>query len=137
MDAHHASAAARKILVIEEHEPARTQLCHILRLAGYTAIPARSGVEAQWYAGEPGHAVDLVLTDLMLPEADGYHFGIPFGLLQQHVPVVFMSTTPRDETIRRGLLHPRMPYLRKPFPPHVLTRTVQRALSRWSMPPQA
>lgn len=125
------------ILVVADQEAVRTLVCGILRRQGYTAIPARSGVEAQWYAEQHGNTVDLLVTDLMLPETDGYHLGIPFGQLHPHTPVLFMSSWPHEETIRRGLLHPRAPYLQKPFPPRVLRRKVRQVLDDWCTPPAA
>jgi two-component system cell cycle sensor histidine kinase/response regulator CckA len=133
----HLAGYGGTILVIDDEEPTRTEVCRILRREGYTAIPARRGLEAQWCVERHGMELDLLLADLAHPEADAYHVGIPLDLLRPHTPIVFMSTAAREENIRRGLLHPRAPFLRKPFPPYVLTRAIRNVLARWDPPPPA
>jgi len=51
------------------------------------------------------------------------------GEERARVPVLFMAELDRSESIRRGLIHPTAPYLRHPFPPSVLRRTIREALA--------
>ena len=125
------------ILVVHEDEALRTHVCRVLKAEGYTAIPARHSVEAQWCVERHGAEVDLLLIDLTPPASRDYNLGISLGALWPHTPVIFTSMEGRDENIRRGLLHPRAPFLQKPFAPYVLTRTVRSVLDRWSAPPAA
>jgi two-component system cell cycle sensor histidine kinase/response regulator CckA len=122
------------ILVVDDAESLRSDVCRILRGEGYTVVSASRGVEAHWCL-ERGMRVDLLLADLASPEADNYHLGIPLGLLHPHRPVIFTSPRNRYENIQRGLLDPRSPFLQKPFPPYLLTHLVRMVLDRWS-PPQ-
>jgi CheY-like chemotaxis protein len=123
------------ILVVDDAESLRNDVCRILRVEGYTVISAGRGLEAQWCVERHGMQVDLLLADLASPEADNYHLGIPLGMLHPYRPVIFTSPRNRHENIRRGLLDPRSPFLQKPFPPYLLTRLVRMVLDRWS-PPQ-
>jgi CheY-like chemotaxis protein len=120
------------ILVVDDTESLRNDVCRILRGEGYTVISAGRGVEAQWCVERHGMRVDLLLAALASPEADNYHLGIPFGMLHPYRPVIFTSPRNRHENIRRGLLDPRSPFLQKPFPPYMLTRLVRLVLDRWS-----
>jgi DNA-binding NarL/FixJ family response regulator len=79
--------------------------------------------------------VDLLLIDLSPPAHGDYHLGIPLGAIWPHTPVIFTSGQGRAESIRQGLLHPRAPFLQKPFAPYLLTRTVRAVLDRWSALP--
>jgi DNA-binding response OmpR family regulator len=81
--------------------------------------------------------VDLIVTDLLPPIPDGYHLGISFAWRWATTPVVFTALGSREEHIRRGLLHPQAPYLRKPFPPRELVRTVRQVLAAWRVKPAA
>jgi DNA-binding NtrC family response regulator len=123
------------ILVVHEDEALRAHVSRVLRAEGYRAIPAGHSVEAQWCLERHGSEVDLLLIDLTPPVARDYHLGIPLEALWPHTPVIFTALEGRAESIRRGLLHPRTPFLQKPFAPRVLTRTVRSVLDSWSAPP--
>jgi DNA-binding response OmpR family regulator len=127
--------SSETILIVHEDEALRTHVCRVLRAEGYTAIPARHSVEAQWCVERHGAEVDLLLIDLAPPPARDYDLGIPLAALWPHTPVIFTSVEGRAENIRRGLLHPSASFLQKPFPPRVLTRTVRTVLDGWTARP--
>jgi CheY-like chemotaxis protein len=120
---------AQTILVLDDLEPRREAVSRMLRAEGYRVVPARSGIEAQWLCEREHWVADLLLPGFAPREQDGYHPGIAVGALLARVPVLFMAELDRYESIRRGLIHPADPYLRHPFPPSVLRRTVQEALA--------
>ena len=120
---------AQTILVLDDVEARREAVSRMLRVEGYRAVPARSGIEAQWLFEREHWSADLLLTGFSPREEDGYHPGIAVGGLLARVPVLFMAELDRVESIRRGLLHPSALYLRHPFPPSVLRRTVREALA--------
>jgi two-component system cell cycle sensor histidine kinase/response regulator CckA len=122
------------ILVVHEDEALRTHVCRVLRAEGYTAIPARHSVEAQWCVEQHGAEVDLLLIDLTPPPARDYDLGIPLGALWPYTPVIFTAVEGRAENIRRGLLHPRASFLQMPSAPYVLTRTVRTVLDGRAAP---
>ena len=117
------------ILVLDDIQPRREAVSRMLRTEGYRVVPVRSGIEAQWLFEREHWSADLLLTGFSPPEGDGYHPGIAVGSLLSRLPVLFMAELDRDESIRRGLIHPAAPYLRHPFPPSVLRRTIRQALA--------
>jgi DNA-binding response OmpR family regulator len=117
------------ILVLDDAESRRELLCRMLRQEGYRAVPARSGIEAQWLHDHELWRADLLLTGFAPAELDGYHPGFAVSALLDRVPILFMSELDRGESVRRGLILPSAPYLRYPAPPGVLRRTVRQALS--------
>ena len=117
------------ILVLDDVESRREAVSRMLRTEGYRVVPVRSGIEAQWYLEQDHWSADLLLTGFAPRETDGYHPGLPVGALLARVPVLFMAELDRSESIRRGLIHPTAPYLRHPFPPSVLRRTIREALA--------
>lgn len=117
------------ILVLDDVESRREAVSRMLRKEGYGVVPARSGIEAQWFLEREHWPADLLLTGFAPREEDRYHPGIVVGALLSRVPILFMAELDRAESIRRGLIHPHAPYLRHPFPPSVLRRTVREALA--------
>ena len=117
------------ILVLDDAEARRDLLCRMLRQDGYRAVPARSGVEAQWLHDHGLWKADLLLTGFAPAELDGYHPGFAVGALLERIPILFMSELDRTESVRRGLIFPWAPYLRYPAPPGVVRRTVRQALT--------
>jgi two-component system, cell cycle sensor histidine kinase and response regulator CckA len=129
--------AIRTILVVDNDAAARQEIARILREAGYRVIPSSQDVLAHRCLEDAATHVDLIVTDLLPPIPDGYHLGISFAWRWATTPVVFTAVGSREENIRRGLLHPQAPYLRKPFPPRELVRTVRQVLDGWTMTPAA
>jgi CheY-like chemotaxis protein len=123
------------ILLLDDQESRRETVGRMLRNEGYRVVPARSGVEAQWFFEREHWPVDLLLTGFAPLEQDGYHPGIAVGALLARVPILFMAEMERSESIRRGLIHPAAPYLRHPSPPSVIRRTVHQALALASARP--
>jgi DNA-binding response OmpR family regulator len=121
--------SAPTIVVLDDAESRRELLCRVLRAEGYRAVPARSGIEAQWLHEHNLWRADLLLTSFAPAELDGYHPGFAVGALLDRVPILFMSELDRSESVRRGLIFPSAPYLRYPASPGVLRRTVRQALS--------
>lgn len=120
---------AATIVVLDDAESRRDLVCRTLRNEGYLAVPARSGIEAQWLHDHGLWKADLLLTSFAPAELDGYHPGIAVGALLDRIPILFMSELDRTESVRRGLIFPWSPYLRYPAPPSVLRRTVGQALA--------
>ena len=123
--------SATTIVVLDDAESRRDLLCRLLRADGYRAVPARSGIEAQWLHEHGLWKADLLVTSFAPAELDGYHPGLAVGALLDWMPILFMSELDRAESVRRGLIVPTAPYLRYPAPPGVLRRTVRQALSAW------
>ena len=124
---------AATILVLDDAELRRELLCRTLRKGGYRAVPARSGIEAQWLHDHRPWRMDLLVTGFAPAEVDGYHSGIAVGALLASIPVLFVSELDRVESVRRGLIFPGAPYLRLPAAPGLVCRTVRQALSGWGV----
>jgi CheY-like chemotaxis protein len=121
--------SAPTILVLDDIELRRELLCRTLRSEGYLAVPARSGIEGQWLHDCERWKADLLLTSFAPAELDGYHPGFAVAALLDRIPILFVSELERSESIRRGLIFARAPYLRFPASPGVLRRTVRLALA--------
>jgi CheY-like chemotaxis protein len=72
--------------------------------------------------------VDVVITDLAMPELGGRELARRLSQTRPDLPIIFMSGYTDDDLARRGLLQAGAPYLEKPFSPQALIRTVQDVL---------
>jgi CheY-like chemotaxis protein len=78
-----------KILVVDDEPGIRDLLCLMLESAGFEAIPAEGGVEAPKVLAE--QAVDLVITDLLMPERDGLEFITEIRKKYPEIKIIAMS----------------------------------------------
>jgi CheY-like chemotaxis protein len=122
------SAAGKAlILVVDDEEDVRELVREILRTAGYDTVPARHGEEAlEVLKARPD--VDLVLTDVMMPQYDGPTLKRRIARDWPGLPVLFMTGYPAETLRALGMLPPGEPPIEKPFPIQELVRKVRRAL---------
>jgi CheY-like chemotaxis protein len=115
------------ILVVEDEDVVRSLACRGLREQGYTVLEARHGREALERLAE-GRAVDLVISDVVMPELGGRELGSHLAALRPELPILYMSGYTGDDVIQRGLLEPGVPFQQKPFTPEGLARKVREML---------
>jgi len=120
--------AGETILVVEDEELVRDFACRFLRNEGYLTRESGDGLEALVLLRMEPDAVDLVLTDAVMPRMGGRELADHLGRLRPGLPVLFMSGYTNDEIIRRGLLTPGAPFLQKPFSPEALATKVREVL---------
>ena len=116
------------ILVVEDEDVVRALACRGLREQGYTVLEARHGREALDRVEEGRHVIDLVISDVVMPELNGRELGSRLTALQPELPVLYMSGYTGDDVIQRGLLEPGVPFQQKPFTPQGLARKVREML---------
>jgi PAS domain S-box-containing protein len=120
--------AGETILVVEDEELVRGFACRFLRNEGYLTRESTDGQRALELLQAEPDAVDLVLTDAVMPRMGGRELADHVARLKPGLPVLFMSGYTNDEIIRRGLLSPGAPYLQKPFSPEALASKVREVL---------
>ncbi len=118
------------ILVVEDEEVVRLLASRGLREHGYRVVEARNGAEALAYLEAHPGTVDLVISDVVMPEVGGRELGRRVARLDRGVPVLYISGYTGDDVIQRGLLDPGAPFQQKPFTPMTLARTVREMLDR-------
>lgn len=123
-----ADAARHHILVVDDEHVVLSLTSRMLRSAGYNALEAASARHALniLEAGEP--TVDLVITDVVMPETDGRTLGRLIGERFPGLPVAYMSAYPVNDVFHRGAQGPDLPFLSKPFSPEALLALVKTVL---------
>ncbi len=115
------------ILLAEDAAAVRGAARHILERCGYTVLEAPNGTVALRTA-ESASTIDLLLTDVVMPEMSGRELAEKFARLKPHARVLFMSGYTDDAIIQHGVLRPGTAYLQKPFSPDTLSRKVREVL---------
>jgi DNA-binding response OmpR family regulator len=116
-----------RVLVVDDEPVIRLLLAETLEEEGFEVLEAPSGVEACMLMEDPDH-VDLVVTDLNMPDADGVKVAVCARASNPTVPVLFISG--RSDLLA-GLPIPR-PYscLPKPFSMEEFSQAVAKLLKR-------
>jgi two-component system cell cycle sensor histidine kinase/response regulator CckA len=122
-----ARGGAETILIVEDEEMVRELASRGLREHGYTVIEARHGVDALRQL-EFRSEVDLVISDVVMPEMGGRELGRRLASLRPSLPVLYMSGYTGEDVTQRGLLEPGAPFQQKPFAPEDLARAVREML---------
>ena len=91
---------------------------------------AESGSSALQLMKDVGGGVDLLLTDIVMPEMSGHQLAERGRALNPELRVLYMSGYTEDEVSRRSLLDDLDAFVPKPFTVSSLTRGVSRALGR-------
>jgi two-component system OmpR family response regulator len=126
-----------RILVVDDDGHIREVVRFTLQQGGYQVVEAKDGAEA-WALFSAG-GIDLVVLDIIMPEADGLEVcrRIRQSPANGRVPIIFVSS--RDEELDRvlGLELGADDYLVKPFSPRELLARVKAVLRRLVPPPAA
>jgi len=118
---------SKRLLVVDDEPAALTITSRMLQGAGYETLQAPSAREAlRLLDGDP--RVDLVITDVVMPETDGRALGRLIAERFPGLPVIYMSAYASEDIFHRGSPGPDLPFIRKPFSPELLIDLVQRFL---------
>jgi two-component system cell cycle sensor histidine kinase/response regulator CckA len=117
------------VLVVEDEDIVRRLARRVLEDAGYRVLEARNGKEALAVVDADTAAVDLVLTDLIMPELGGVELGRILASRPRPPRVLYMSAYTREHVVQHRLLDEDIMCVQKPFEVDTLAREVQRALS--------
>jgi two-component system, cell cycle sensor histidine kinase and response regulator CckA len=116
------------ILVVEDDASVRNSIRRILTRQGYTVLEARHGADALQVIDETKGPIDLVMTDLMMPEMSGRQLIPELRALSKPPRIVVMSGYAEQAAVREHSLRLGTGFLEKPFTVEGLLQTVRAAL---------
>jgi two-component system, cell cycle sensor histidine kinase and response regulator CckA len=116
------------ILLVEDNPQLLKLTGELLRRMGYRVLAAKSVAEACELADRPAGEIDLLLTDVVMPESNGR--ALAEHLLASHpaMRVVYMSGYSADIIAERGVAPAGVHFLPKPFERRTLERKIREAL---------
>ena len=116
------------ILLVEDEPVVRSLARRILAGAGYTVLEAGNANDAVAAAATHEGALDLLLTDVVMPGGNGRMVAERIGQLRPGIRVLFTSGYTDDAILRHGVLEDASRFLSKPYTPLELRRKVREAL---------
>ena len=119
-----------RILAVDDSASMRQMVDLTLKGAGHDVLVAADGVEALRKASE-GSPVDLVITDVNMPNMDGLTLVRELRRLPQYlgVPLLVLTTESSTERKQEGRAAGATGWIVKPFDPDRLLATVDKVLS--------
>jgi len=116
------------VLVVEDAGPLRHLICEALSALGCTVLSARNGQGALRIVNERDGAIDLLLTDVVMPGMNGPALAKEVRALRPETKILYM-TGYSGELIRADMLIPGVSFIQKPFTPADLGRKISKMLS--------
>jgi PAS domain S-box-containing protein len=118
------------IVVVEDDDAIRALTMRLLKGLGYNTHAYRSGVEALRALETMQAPIDLVVTDVIMPEMKGSELAQRLRQLRPGLRVLFASGYSEDVIAHHGVLDPGVDFLQKPYSIEELARRVREALDR-------
>jgi CheY-like chemotaxis protein len=116
------------ILIVEDNAALRRLACRTLAQCGYTVIAAADATEAlKAFSGEAS-ALDLLLTDIVMPGMSGPMLASELASRRPGLLVLFMSGYTDETVVGQGVLQTGTPFLQKPFTSAGLASKVRQVL---------
>ena len=118
------------VLVVEDDASVRQITVRVLVQAGFQVLEATSVVQALNVTRATSSGIDLLLTDLVLPDGSGGEVAERISELRPEIRVLFVSGYTDDPALRRGISESEIEFLGKPFSPTRLLTRVREVLER-------
>jgi PAS domain S-box-containing protein len=116
------------ILVVEDESAILKMTTRILESAGYNVLSANTTSEALHLAEECTENLDLILTDVIMPEMNGCELARQITAFYPKLKILFMSGYTFDVIAKQGNLDANAHFIQKPFTNTELTAKVDEIL---------
>ena len=117
------------VLIVEDESMVRALAQEILEEYGYTVLTASNGMEGLRVCRESPDKIDLVLTDVIMPQMSGAELAQNILAIHPETHVLYMSGFTDDAVVRHGVITEDMCFLQKPFSPEALAIKVREVLN--------
>lgn len=102
-----------KILIVEDDRELNKTVCSFLNHSGYEAVGCLNAIEA--YDAMEEDLFDLIISDIMMPEMDGFEFAESVRALNENIPILFMTARDDIQSKQRGFRIGVDDYMVKPI----------------------
>jgi two-component system cell cycle sensor histidine kinase/response regulator CckA len=123
-----APRGSETILLVEDEAAVRTVARTILQRGGYIVLEATGGLDALELLRKSPRLIDLLLTDVVMPEMSGRELVEKATSLRPGLKVLFMSGYTDDTVVHHGVLEAGVAFLQKPLTPERLSMKVREVL---------
>jgi CheY-like chemotaxis protein len=123
-----AIGGSETVLIVEDEALVRDVTRAMLTRRGYRVLVAKDGEHALAVAANHMGVIDLLLTDVIMPRANGRRVAEQLRMMRPELRVVYMSGYTEDAIVHHGVLEAGIVLLEKPFTEQSLARTVREVL---------
>jgi two-component system, cell cycle sensor histidine kinase and response regulator CckA len=116
------------VLLVEDDTALRGLASKTLQDRGYSVLESGSAEEALRLAAEYDGPIDLVLTDIILPDMSGRRLADSIRSLHPGTKLLFMSGFTASDVVRQGLIDADAAFIEKPYGPEKLAGKVREVL---------
>jgi nitrogen-specific signal transduction histidine kinase/ActR/RegA family two-component response regulator len=116
------------ILLVEDEVVVRQLVAEILETSGYSVLPAGDGPSALELLRRHSGAVDLLVTDVVMPGMSGPEVATAVTAMRPGTQVLYISGYTDSAIGHHGVLEPGIAFLQKPFSADDLARKVRNVL---------
>jgi CheY-like chemotaxis protein len=124
-----AAVGSETVLLVEDEDVVRRFTRAILERHGYRVLEAARPSEALEIAERHQGDIQLLLSDVVMPEMSGPEMARKLGASRRGLRVLYMSGYPYSHISSQGLLAPDAPYIQKPFTGAALSRRIRELLT--------
>jgi PAS domain S-box-containing protein len=121
------------ILLVDDEEGVRKLCCAVLEANGYNVLEAGDAQSALASYDKNGHKVDLLLTDVVMRQMNGFELGQALSERTPQLKILYMSGY-RDQAGGGTTNHTPITFLNKPFTPDALLAKIREVLDAESEP---
>jgi nitrogen-specific signal transduction histidine kinase len=116
------------VLLTEDEDAVRALAKLVLQRNGYRVLEARHGGEALLLCEQTQEVIDLLVTDVVMPNMNGRQVAERLKTIRPEMKVLFLSGYTDDAIVRHGVLDANMHFLQKPFTAEGLAQKVRTVL---------
>jgi CheY-like chemotaxis protein len=116
------------ILVVEDDPAVRAIAVRALGRHGYTTLSASDGLEGLSVAAAYAGSIDLLLTDVIMPQISGRELAVQLAERRPGLRVLYTSGYTQNVIAQHGVLDPGLHFLAKPYIPGTLLEKVREVL---------
>jgi DNA-binding NtrC family response regulator len=127
--AHRGSGSAGTILIVDDEAAIRQCLRLALARERFEVLEADNGVQALAAAERHGEPIDLLVTDVVMPELSGFELAEKLSNRHRHLQVLYISGCPGGATAG-GPLRAGCEFLEKPFDLSMLLHLIREMMGR-------
>lgn len=122
--------AAKTILVVEDDDAVRVPAAEFLKMEGFKVLQAKTGLEAIHVALRNRSPIDLLITDIVMPEMNGREVAGKLHEMQPSLKVLYMSGDADKTAVCAGTEGSQDAVLQKPFRLNKLNDKIRDLLER-------
>jgi two-component system cell cycle sensor histidine kinase/response regulator CckA len=125
------TGGGKRVLVVDDEELTRQTITRMLEAGGFTVVTATNGAEALEYLSKRSADVDIVLSDVTMPEMNGIDLSYHIRDRYPRMPVAIVSGDVSD--LEKSIIgRADVPFIKKPFHAESLYSAVREAIRRQS-----